>query len=117
MDKLRLTCTMDAHLPPWPGRIDRWVAANVHVKGRSEWVFVKVHTHGARPRNFNAYFERSAAMLHRHLTSRYDDGREWALHYATARETYNIIKAAEAGKSGNPNDYRDYRLPPYQNRT
>jgi hypothetical protein len=25
---------------------------------------------------------------------------------------YNIIKAAEAGCTGNPNDYRDYELPP-----
>jgi hypothetical protein len=25
---------------------------------------------------------------------------------------YNIIKAAEAGKSGNPNDWRDFELPP-----
>ena len=27
------------------------------------------------------------------------------------REAFNIIKAAEAGKAGNPNDYRDYLLP------
>jgi hypothetical protein len=24
---------------------------------------------------------------------------------------YNIIKAAEAGEEGNPNDFRDYLLP------
>jgi len=26
----------------------------------------------------------------------------------TARETYNVIKAAEAGRSGDPEDYRDW---------
>jgi hypothetical protein len=34
------------------------------------------------------------------------------LHYVTAREVYNIIKAAEAGLTGSPHDYRDYELPP-----
>src|SRR5262249_32297077 len=38
------------------------------------------------------------------------------LHFVTAREAYNIVKAAEAGHSGNPNDYRDYLIPPPANR-
>ncbi|MFT6770581.1 MAG: hypothetical protein ACJARU_000781, partial [Congregibacter sp.] len=33
------------------------------------------------------------------------------LHYVSSREMYNIAKAAEAGNSGNPNDYRDFVLP------
>ena len=28
------------------------------------------------------------------------------LHYLTAREAYNLVKAAEAGHSGDPNDFR-----------
>src|SRR5262249_39602993 len=38
------------------------------------------------------------------------------LHFVTAREAYNIVKAAEAGLSGNPNDYRDYEILPPANR-
>jgi hypothetical protein len=34
----------------------------------------------------------------------------------TAREAYNIAKAAEAGAAGNPNDYRNFLIPPYVNR-
>ena len=49
--------------------------------------------------------------MHRHLTTQYNDGRDYALHYVSAREMYNIIKAAEAGEEGNPNDFRDYLLP------
>jgi hypothetical protein len=30
----------------------------------------------------------------------------------TAREMYNIVKAAEAGHSGDPARYRDFELPP-----
>jgi hypothetical protein len=29
-------------------------------------------------------------------------------HYVTARELVNIVHAAEAGKEGNPGDYRDF---------
>ena len=115
-DRLWLTCAMDAHLPPWPARVDRWVKANVHVAGRPQWVFVKAHTHGARARNYRAYFDRTAEQLHAHLNSRYNNGSEWKLHYVTAREAFNIIKAAEAGKTGDPGEYRDYRLAPYRNR-
>jgi hypothetical protein len=28
---------------------------------------------------------------------------------------YNIVKAAEDGKQGNPHSYRDYRIAPYRN--
>jgi len=29
----------------------------------------------------------------------------------TAREAYNVVRAAENGQSGNPENYRDYELP------
>ena len=38
------------------------------------------------------------------------------LHYVTAREAYNIAKAAEQGHSGDPNDFRDYVIPQPANR-
>jgi hypothetical protein len=38
------------------------------------------------------------------------------LHYVTAREAYNLVKAAEAGCTGDPEQYRDYLIPPYANR-
>lgn len=115
VDRIWLTCAMDAHLPPWSRRVDRWVEAAVGVQGRPEWVFVKVHSHGARHANYRAYFDGGLAALHSQLRTRYNDGSEWRLHYATAREAYNIVKAAEAGRSGDPEEFRDFELPPYQN--
>src|SRR3546814_20317333 len=47
-----------------------------------------------------------------YLEDRYNDGERYVLHYVTAREVHNIIKAAEAGHGGDPNDYRDFILPP-----
>jgi len=32
------------------------------------------------------------------------------LHYVSAREMYNIAKAAIDEKSGNPNDFRNYEI-------
>jgi hypothetical protein len=50
--------------------------------------------------------------MHAELTTRYNDGRRWRLHYVTAREMYNVAIAAMDGKSGDPGAYRDYELPP-----
>jgi hypothetical protein len=49
--------------------------------------------------------------MHDYLESAYNDGRDYVLHYVSAREMYNIAKAAEAGKTGDPGRYRDYELP------
>jgi hypothetical protein len=92
---------------PSPRRIDQWIGANVHVKGRPEWVFVKVYTHGAQV---------GKAIMGNHLDPMLRllketcDGRGMRLHYMTAREAYNVVKAAEDRKTGNPEDYRDYRI-------
>ena len=114
-DALFGTCAINRDLLPHPHRVERWVRANVHVKGRPDWVFVKVHTHGARPRNFDACFGLAARALYAHLSLRYNDGANWHLHYATAREAYNMVKAAEAGEAGEPEQYRDYILKPRAN--
>jgi hypothetical protein len=98
--------------PPTPARVDDWVRTGIHVEGRPEWIFVKVHTHGTQERDMDTLLGEAAYAMHTHLERAYNDGTNYVLHYVTARETYNIIKAAEAGKSGNPHAYRDFILPP-----
>lgn len=97
--------------PPRPDRTDLWVRTGIHVEGRPEWVFVKVHTHGLQDRDIDTLLGPPTDALFRDLEERYNDGRDYVLHYVTAREMYNIIKAAEAGREGNPNDYRDFVVP------
>ena len=46
--------------------------------------------------------------MHEYLQDTYNDGVAWRLHYVTAREMYNIVKAAEAGETGDPGRCRDY---------
>ena len=100
-----------AGCPPTPDRIDAWVRTGIHVEGRPEWVFVKVHTHGTQEADMDTLLGAAAERMHAHLERAYNDGERYVLHYVTARETYNIIKAAEAGERGNPGEYRDYVLP------
>lgn len=96
--------------PPTPQRADLWVRQAISVRGREEWVVVKVHAHGAREDNAAILLGRPMDELWTHLETRYNDGARFRLHYVTARELVNILKAAEDGASGDPGRYRDYRL-------
>ncbi len=97
--------------PPRPDRTDLWVRTGIHVVGRPEWVFVKVHTHGLQDNDIDTLLGPPTDAMFRDLETRYNDGANYVLHYVTAREMYNIIKAAEAGRQGDPNDYRDFVVP------
>jgi hypothetical protein len=96
--------------PPSRTRVDQWVRTGIHVEGRPEWVFVKVHTHGTQERDMDTLLGKPVDDMHAYLESAYNDGRNHVLHYVTAREMYNIAKAAEAGMTGDPGLYRDFEL-------
>jgi hypothetical protein len=102
-----------ADYPPSPKRIKLWLKANVHVIGQPNWIFVKTHAHGARLADSSAVRGSDLDKTLTYLEGEYNDGENYILHYVTTREAYNIIKAAEAGETGNPNTYRDYILKPY----
>jgi hypothetical protein len=93
-------------------RIETWVKQNIHVDGRPEWVFVKVYTHGAPELQAASLLGAGGRTLHRALTSRFNDGRSWILHYVSAREMFNIAIAAMEGQAGDPMRYRDHVLSP-----
>lgn len=97
--------------PPREDRVDLWVRQHIHVRGRPDWVFVKVHTHGTQEQDIDTLLGEPMDRMFSYLEQAYNDGQRYVLHYVSAREVYNIIKAAEAGKSGSPNDYRDFALP------
>ncbi|HEX7599237.1 MAG TPA: hypothetical protein VF518_13555 [Polyangia bacterium] len=104
--------SLTANDPATAQRVRRWVEENVHVAGRPEWVFVKVHTHGSPENEAASMLGEGGHLLHQTLTGMFNDGEDWVLHYVTAREMYNIAVAAMEGRSGNPAQFRDYRLPP-----
>lgn len=98
---------------PFDARIDYLIENAVTIQGRPEWKFIKLHTHGAKEQSWDSLFGDSAEKMYNYLNKNYNDGEKYMLHYATAREMYNIIKAAEAGQKGNPGLYRDFEIPPY----
>jgi hypothetical protein len=95
--------------PPTAMRMDLWTKLHVHVVGRPEWVFVKLHSHGAPPPNSEVFLGDPYRRFHEHLAEKYSADHSWRLHYVTAREMVNIIHAAEDGHSGNAGRFRDYR--------
>lgn len=100
--------------PGTADRVDRWVRQHIHVKGGHNWIFVKTSCHGAEDRNYDVLLGEKANLMFTHLEKKYRDRDGYSLHYVTARELYNIVKAAESGKEGDPNDFRDFLIPPYK---
>jgi len=100
-----------ASSPPTTDRIDLWVKTAIHVKNRPEWRFIKVHTHGTQEGDIDTLLGEPVDSMFQYLESRYNDGKNFILHYVSAREMYNIAKAAEAGETGDPGNYRDYEIP------
>ena len=95
--------------PPRPDRLRIWSRLGIHVAGRPDWLAIKLHTHGGVGKNMKTLLAEPMAKFYRHLAENYNDGTSWQFHYVTARELVNIIHAAEAGHTGNPGDYRNFR--------
>jgi hypothetical protein len=101
-------------MPASPTRVDHWIRANIHVANRPDWVFIKVHGHGISTASDIAAvlgpdFDRALT----YLEQKYNDGRRYRLHYVTAREAYNLARAAADGAMGDPEQYFDCPIPPY----
>ena len=95
--------------PPRPDRLRVWTRLGIHVQGRPEWLFIKLHTHGGIPQNFQMLVGEPMRRFHEFLSETCRDENGLRLHYVSAREMVNILLAAEDGKSGDPSQFRDYR--------
>jgi len=90
-------------------RLQLWKQAHVHVAGRPDWIFIKLHCHGMNPTQHDMVLgEAFRGFLEDLVTGA--GARKETLHFVTARELVNILLAACDGREGNPGDYRDYRL-------
>lgn len=99
-------------IPPSEHRVDMWVDQHIHVEGRPEWIFIKIHTHGTQEMDIDTLLGEPTIKMYEYLASeKYNDGQKYQMHFVSSREMYNIIRAAEAGHQGNPNDYRDFIIP------
>jgi hypothetical protein len=95
--------------PPTLNRLRLWLELGIHVEGQADWLFAKLHTHGGIPRNMAMLLGEPMREFHNTLGDFASAHRGFQYHYVTARELVNIVHAAEAGHSGNPSDFRDFR--------
>ena len=92
------------------GRLARWRNAHITVAGRPEWVFIKLYSHG--------FFEWDQDLMIGEQMKRFmsevrefaDRTGEFKIHFASAREAFNMVTAAVEGQVGDPGQFRDYRL-------
>jgi hypothetical protein len=91
-------------------RLDRWRGARIHVTGRPEWVFIKLYCHGFFPFDEEAMIGETLRRFLEETIEYGDRSGEFKVHFASAREAFNIAMAAVEGRDGEPGLYRDYRL-------
>jgi hypothetical protein len=98
--------------PPSIRRLALWLKARVQVPTRPDWFFVKLHAHGATEDNHAVLLGEPMARFHRDLAEYARARPNFHYHYVTAREMYNLVRAAEAGWKGTVAAARDYQLAP-----
>jgi hypothetical protein len=96
--------------PPSMQRLNLWLRAHIQVPSRPDWFFVKLHTHGCNEFNQPVLLGEPMIRFHQALAERARRDVNFHFHYVTAREMFNLVKAAEAGWAGSVRDALNYRL-------
>lgn len=91
-------------------RLPNWLKARVQVPSRPDWFFVKLHAHGTIEDSYPAMLGEPMVRFHEDLRRHAEQTPNFHYHYVTAREMYNLVRAAEAGWQGSVADARDYEL-------
>jgi hypothetical protein len=98
---------LQGNQPPNLDRINDWLRARVQVPSRPDWYFVKLCTHGAPEGNQRVLLGEPMIAFHRALAQKARENPAFHFHYVTAREMYNLARAAEAGWQGTVDDARN----------
>jgi len=95
--------------PPRLQRLRCWKKAAICVKGRPDWLFIKLHCHSMNPTQRAAVLGDAVRGFLRELVEGAPQRGE-TMHFVSAREMINIILAACDGREGDPGQFRDYRF-------
>ena len=95
---------MDLH------RFYRWENADITVKGRPEWLFIKLYCHSFFEHDQSACIGDDAVRFFSEILEYGETKGNFKTHFASAREATNMVLAAVDGLNGNPAKYRDYKL-------
>ena len=91
-------------------RFDRWRGADIGVKGRPEWVFIKLYCHAFFPSDQETLLGEPIRRFLGELLEMAELNDQCSIRFATAREAFNMVMAAVEGHGGDPGLYRDYWL-------
>ena len=84
--------------PPTAQRLAAWLRAGVSVRGRPEWLFIKLYTHGAREDNMAVLLGPAMQQFH-HALHDLAAQRGFEFYYVTAREMAQLVGQAQRGCS------------------
>lgn len=101
--------SFSAKNPPTLQRLQLWKRAAIRVKGKPDWLFIKLHCHGMDPNQNDCVMGGAFQGFLRSLVEGAGDRQEM-LHFVSAREMVNIMLAACDGREGSPAEYFDYRF-------
>jgi hypothetical protein len=90
-------------------RLRSWKRAAISVRGKPDWLFIKLHCHSMDPTQRDVVLGEPMRNFLRELMQGASQRSE-ILHFVSAREMVNIVLAACDGREGNPGEYRDYRF-------
>lgn len=90
-------------------RLRLWKKASMSVRGKPDWLFIKLHCHSMDPTQHDAVLGEPMRNFLRELVQGAEQRGE-ILHFVSAREMVNIMLAACDGRDGDPAEFRDYRL-------
>ncbi len=91
-------------------RLNRWISANITVKGRPDWIFIKLYCHGFVDSDQQACIGEKARRFFSEIIEEGERSSEYKVYFAAPREAFNMVSAAIDGQSGRPGEFRDYRL-------
>jgi hypothetical protein len=83
--------------PPCERRLTLWLQARVGIAGRPEWVFIKLHTHGAPEHNAAMLLGEPMRRFHETLQTMRERNAGFNYYYVTARELTHLVHQAERG--------------------
>lgn len=91
-------------------RFRRWKNANITVKGRTDWVFIKLYCHGFFDGDESACIGDEVRRFFDEIIENGEKSGDYYIYFASAREAVNMVLAAIDGQKGTPDQFRDYRL-------
>lgn len=89
---------LHAGRPPAWKRFQDWIRAGIHVQGKPDWLFVKLHTHGCKDGNIDTLLGPETQQFHRDLANYARQHSNFHYHYVTAWEMAQLVHQAELGR-------------------